>query len=69
VSKPQIERIREAEESIRGVAEIAAQLRKEFDSLPEDNPARAELLRLAEGFEAQAQGLRDSLREWREDIN
>jgi hypothetical protein len=45
-------------------------MRQEADSLPVNDPdLRKELLDAAEGFETEAQNLRDALREWREDIN
>jgi hypothetical protein len=66
----QIDRIRKAEEAIRELVQLAAQIRQEADKLPIEDPAvRNELLETAEGFEIQAQDLRNALREWREDIH
>jgi hypothetical protein len=70
MTKTQIDRIREAEKAVRELVELAAQIRQEADKLPIEDPAvRKELLETAEGFETQAQDLRTSLREWREDIH
>jgi len=70
MSERQIDRIRKAEEAVLELVKIAAELRQEVDNLPvNDLDTRKELLQAGEGFETQAQGLRDSLREWREDIN
>ncbi len=55
---------------MRELVKVAAEIRQEADSLPVKDPdVRKELLEAAEGFEAQAQNLRDALREWREDIH
>lgn len=70
MGESQIDRIRKAEEAIRELVKVAAQIRQEADSLPiKDADLRAELLEAAEGLEAQAQDLRSALRDWREDIN
>jgi hypothetical protein len=51
-------------------AQLAAQIRQEADKLPMEDPGvRDELLETAEGFEIQAQDLRNALRERREDIH
>ena len=66
----QIDRIRKAEEAVRELVELAEQIRQEADKLPIKSPAaRKELLGTAQGFETQAQDLRNTLREWREDIH
>jgi phage/plasmid primase-like uncharacterized protein len=66
----QIDRIRRAEEAAQELIKNAAQFRQDADILAIDDPnLRTELLQMAEGLEAQAQKLRDSLREWREDIH
>ena len=55
---------------MRELVELAEQIRQEADKLPLEDPAlRKELLETAEEFEAQAQDLRNALREWREDIH
>ena len=70
MTESQIDRIRKAEEAVRELVELAAQIRQEADKLPVEDPAvRKELLETAEGFEIQAQDLRNVLREWREDIH
>ena len=66
----QIDRIKKAEEAIRELVEVAAQIRQEAATLPVEDPAtRKELLETAEGFETKVQELRKALREWREDIH
>jgi len=66
----QIDRIRKAEEAVRELVTLAAQIRQEADKLPiEDAALRKELLETAKGFEKQAQDLSNALREWREDIH
>jgi hypothetical protein len=70
MTESQIDRIRKAEEAVRELVELAAQIRQEADQLPIEDPAlRNELLETAEGFEIQAQDLRNALREWKEDIH
>jgi hypothetical protein len=70
MTESQIDRIRKAEEAIRELVELAAQIRQEADRLPIEDPAvRKELLETAAGFEIQAQDLSNALREWREDIH
>jgi hypothetical protein len=70
MKESQIDRIRKAEEAVRELVTLAAQIRQEADTLPAEDPAlRKELLETAEGFETQAQALRNALREWREDIH
>jgi hypothetical protein len=70
MTESQMDRTRKAEEAIREVVELAAQIRQEANKLPVEDPAlRKELLDTAEGFEIQAQDLRNALREWREDIH
>jgi hypothetical protein len=70
MTESQIDRIRKAEEAIRQLVQVAAQIRQEADKLPIEDPAvRKELLETAEGLEIQAQDLRKTLREWREDIH
>jgi len=70
MTESQLNRIRKAEEAVRELVELAAQIRQEADKLPVGDPAlRKELLETADGFETQAQDLRNTLREWREDIN
>jgi chorismate mutase len=70
MTETQIDRIRKAEEAIRELVQLAAQIRQEADKLPIEDPAvHKELLETAEGFENQAQDLRNVLREWREDIH
>jgi hypothetical protein len=70
MTESQLDRIRKAEEAVRELVTVAAQIRLEADKLPVEDPAlRKELLETAEGFEAQAQDLRNALREWREDIH
>jgi len=70
MTESQIDRIRKAEEAVRELIEIAAQIRQEADKLPIDDPSmREELLEAAEGYEIQVQDLRDALRRWREDIH
>jgi hypothetical protein len=65
MTESQIGRIRKAEEAVRELVELAAQIRQEADKLPVEDPAlRKELLETAEGFETQAQDLRNALREW-----
>ena len=70
MTESQIDRIRKAEEAVRELVELVAQIRQEADKLPVKDPGlRKELLETAEGFETQAQDLRNTLREWREDIH
>ena len=70
MTESQIERIRKAEEAMQELKKVAAQIRKEIEKLSAEDPAaRKELLEAAESFEAQAEDLRTSLREWREDIH
>jgi hypothetical protein len=70
MTESQLDRIRKAEDAVRELVKVAAQMRQEADSLPVNDPdLRKELLDAAEGFETEAQNLRDALREWREDIN
>jgi hypothetical protein len=70
MTESQIDRIRKAEEAMRELVELAAQIRQEADKLQIEDPTlRKELLETAEGFETQAQDLRNALREWREDIH
>jgi hypothetical protein len=55
---------------VRELVELAAQIRQEAANLPIDDPTlRIELLETAEGFETQAQDVRNALKEWREDIH
>jgi hypothetical protein len=70
MTESQIDRIRKAEEAVRELLKVAEQIRQEADSLPvEDSDVRKELLGTVQGLEAEAQNLRDTLREWREDIH
>jgi FtsZ-binding cell division protein ZapB len=70
MTESQIDRIRKAEEAIRQLVEVAAQIRREIDSLDvKDTDVRKELVETAEGIETEAQSLREALRQWREDIN
>ena len=70
MTEAQIDRIRRAEEAVRELVKLAAEIRQEADRLPVEDPAlRKELLETAEGFETQAQDLRSALRDWREDIH
>lgn len=70
MTETQIDRIRKAEEHVRELVELAAQIRREADKLPTEDPAvRKELIETAEGFETQAQDLKNALRAWREDIH
>ena len=70
MTESQIDRIRKAEEAVRELVEVAAQIRQEADKLPiEDPDTRRELLEAAEAYEIQVQDLRNALREWREDIH
>jgi len=70
MTESQIDRIRKAEEAVRELVEVAAQIRHEIDNLKvKDSGLRKELLETAEGIEAEVQNLRNALREWREDIN
>jgi hypothetical protein len=70
MTESQIDRIRKAEEAVRELVELAAQIRQEANKLPVADPGvRKELLETAEGFDIQAQDLRNALREWREDIH
>ena len=66
----QIDRIRQAEAAVRELLEVAAQIRQEVETAGAKDPYQTkELLEVAEGFELEAQKLRDSSREWREDIH
>ena len=66
----QIDRIRKAEEAIRELLDVAAELRQEVQKLPIEKPdVREELLNAAEDFERQAADLKHALKSWREDIN
>jgi hypothetical protein len=59
-----IDRIRKAEEAVRELVKLAAQIRQEASLLPVEDPVlRKELLETAEGFETQAQDLENSLQE------
>ena len=70
MTESQMDRIRKAEEAVRELVELAARIRQEADKLPvEDLTLRRELLKTAEGFETQAQDLRNALRDWRQDIH
>jgi len=70
MTESQIDRIRKAEQAVRKLVELAAQIRQEVDELPIQDPGvRKESLELAKGFETQAQDLRNALREWKEDIH
>jgi HAMP domain-containing protein len=70
MTESQLDRIKKAEEAVRELVELAAQIRQEAAKLPIDDPAmRIELLETAEGFETQAQDVRNALKEWREDIH
>lgn len=70
MTESQIDRIRKAEEAVRELVEVAAQIRQEADKLPIEDPyTRKELLEAAEAYEIQVQDLRNALREWREDIH
>jgi hypothetical protein len=69
MTESQLDRIKKAEEAMRELVELAAQIR-EAAKLPIDDPAlRIELLETAEGFETQAQDVGNALKEWREDIH
>jgi hypothetical protein len=70
MTESQVDRIKTAEEAVRELVELAAQIRQEAAKLPIEDPAlRNELLETAEWFETQAQGLRNVLQEWRQDIH
>jgi hypothetical protein len=70
MTESQVDRIKKAEKAVRELVELAAQIRQEAAKLPIENPAlRNELLETVEGFETQAQDLRNTLQEWREDIH
>ncbi len=70
MTESQIDRIKTAEEAVRELVKLAAQVRQEAAKLPVEDPAlRSELLETAEGFETQAQDLRNALQEWRQDIH
>lgn len=70
MTESQVDRIKKAEEAVRELVELAAQIRQEAAKLPIEDPAlRIELLETAEGLETQAQDLRNALKEWREDIH
>jgi FtsZ-binding cell division protein ZapB len=66
----QLDRIKQAEEAMKQLLEIAAQLRQEIEKAGSSNPDQIiELREAAEGLERQARELKDSLRDWREEIN
>jgi hypothetical protein len=70
MTESQVDRIKTAEEAVRELVELAAQIRQEAAKLPIEDPAlRNELLETAEGFETQAQDLRNVLQEWRRGIH
>jgi hypothetical protein len=70
VPESQIDRVPNAEQAARELAEFAAQMRPEANSLPDEDPStRRELLETVEGLEMQAKALEDALREWRKDIH
>jgi hypothetical protein len=70
MTESQIERIRKAEEAMLELKKVAAQIREEIEKLSVEDPAALqELLETADSLEAQAEDLRTSLREWREDIH
>lgn len=70
MTESQIDRIRKAEDAMRELVELAAQIRQEVGKLSvEDLALRKELLETAESFETQAADLKNTLREWREDIH
>ena len=70
MTESQIERIRKAEAAMLELVKAAAQLRSEFETVPADDPeTQKELLETIESLEAQAEDLRNSLREWREDLH
>jgi hypothetical protein len=70
MTESQVDRIRKAEEAVRELVVVAAQIRQEAARLPVEDPAlRKELLETADGFETQARDLRNALRRWREDIH
>jgi erythromycin esterase-like protein len=66
----QIDRIQRAEEAVRELLKVAAQIREKIDSAETKDPGQLkELSEAAEGFEKEAERIRDALREWREDIH
>jgi len=70
MTESQISHIRKAKEAVRELIELAAKIREEVDHLSiNDRDVRAELLEAAEGFEGEAQKIKDALRAWREDIH
>jgi hypothetical protein len=70
MTESQIERIRKAEEAMLELKKVAAQIRQEIENLSlEDAAARKESLETAGSLEAQAEQMKNTLREWREDIH
>lgn len=70
VMERQIDRIKQAEDAMKELLKIAAQLRQEVERAGSSNPDQVrELLEAAQGFELEAKRVKDSLRDWREDIN
>ena len=66
----QIDRIKKAEQAMKELLEVAAALRRQIEQAGSKDPNQIrELLEAAEGFEKEAQRMRDALRNWRQDIN
>lgn len=66
----EIDRIRQAEVTVREAVKKAAELRKAIENTEiTDPPTRARLIEAAEKFEADVQNLKDSLERWKKEIN
>ena len=66
----QLDRIRQAEETVRAAVKKAADLRKTIENTEiTDPPTRARLIEAAEKFETDVQSLKDSLERWKKEIN
>ena len=69
VTERQIDQIKKAEEAMRELLAIAAQLRSEVEKAADKSPsALSELREAAEKFEKEAQAIRDALGKWRRGI-
>lgn len=70
MTERQIDRIRQAEASMREAREVAGEIRSALDAANVKQPrAREELLKAAERLERQIEEIQNALREWRKDIN
>lgn len=70
MTERQIDRIRQAEASMREAREVAGEIRSVLDAANVKQPrAREELLKAAERLERQIEEIQNALREWRKDIN